>query len=362
MTRRTLHARVGLLAVSTVVSVLAGEVAYRAYSRGSGHTADGDRPWRQRISRMNATIYRRSDDPRLIYEPRPASSVEMPYGAAGFNAAGMRDDREHTERGDGRARVAVVGDSVVWGEEIALADTLPRHIESASGGRAEVLNFGVSGYDTAQEALWYERAVRRWRPSVVVVVYCINDVMIMSGPFNRYATPDEARRKDEQDAFFDRVAPLRAETLEGLGQREEERATLRWVARARSAWRVERHQRSADYRDEYTVMYAQTERVARVAAGLRALGESIRADGAVGHLVVSPVLRDWSHYHWRAAHAAVAAAGRAAGFTVHDPIDEWRASTRPEALRLPGDALHYRGEGNRVLGAYVARAIGVAAR
>ncbi len=362
MTRRAVGVRLGLLAVGTVVAVLGGEVVYRVYSRGSGHTSDGDRPWRQRISRMNATIYQRSDDARLIYEPHRGASVLMPYGVAGFNAAGMRDDREHDERGDGRTRVAVVGDSVVWGEEIALADTLPRHIEAASGGRAEVLNFGVSGYDTAQEALWYVRAVRRFRPTVVVVVYCINDVMIMSGPFNRYATPEEMRRKDEQDAFFDRVAPVRAETLEGLGQREEEGASLRWVARARSAWRVQRHQRSADYRDEYTVMYALPDRVARVAEGLRALGDAVRADGATGHLVISPVLRDWSHYHWQAAHALVAAAGRAAGFTVHDPLDEWRASTRPEALRLPGDALHYRGDGNRVLGRYVARVVGVGGR
>lgn len=360
MGRGSMGVRLGLVAASTGLSLLVGEAAYRAYARRNEHTSDGDRPWRQRISRMNATIYRRSDDPGLIYEPRPGSSVAMPYGAAGFNGAGMRDDREHAERPDGRTRVAVVGDSVVWGEEVALADTLPRHIEAASGARAEVLSFGVSGYDTAQESLWYVRAVRRWRPSVVVVVYCINDVMIMSGPFNRYATPEEMRRKDDQDAFFDRVAPVRAETLEGLGRREEEGATLRLLARARSAWRVERHQRSDDYRDEYTVMYAQPGRVARVAEGLRALGESIRADGATAHLVISPVLRDWSHYHWRSAHAQVAAAGRAAGFTVHDPLDGWRASTRPEALRLPGDALHYRGDGNRVFGAYIARAIGLA--
>ncbi len=44
---------------------------------------------------MNRTIYRRADDPALVYEPNPGASVPMSYGDAGFNAAGMRDDREH---------------------------------------------------------------------------------------------------------------------------------------------------------------------------------------------------------------------------------------------------------------------------
>ncbi len=65
----------------------------------------------------------------------------------------------------------------------------------------------MSGYDTAQEARWYERAVRPYRPRVVALVYCLNDAMLVSGPYNRFATPEELARKDAQDALWNRLAP-----------------------------------------------------------------------------------------------------------------------------------------------------------
>ncbi len=109
---------------------------------------------------MNETIYRASSIEGLVYEPTPSSSVEMEYGAAGFDAAGMRDDEEHALAPDpARTRVAIVGDSIVWSEFLPVWDSLPERVEEALGReRYEVLPFGVSGYDTTQEAIWYEHA------------------------------------------------------------------------------------------------------------------------------------------------------------------------------------------------------------
>src|SRR5262249_24936879 len=150
-----------------------------------------------------------SADPALIYEPVPGASATMEYGAAAFDRGSMRDDREHAPQPDARVRIAIVGDSLVWSEFVSLADSLPRRVGAALGPRYEVLNFGVTGYDTTQEAAWYEHTVRAFHPQIVVVVHCMNDEMIMSGPFERYATPAEHARKDAQDALFDRVAPVR---------------------------------------------------------------------------------------------------------------------------------------------------------
>jgi lysophospholipase L1-like esterase len=352
-------ARLSLLLGSTAVAWLAAEGVYRRVRAREARHATDDGAWRERVRRMNRTIYRRSDDPALVYEPAPGRGVAMPYGVAGFNAAGMRDDREHDPAPDGRLRVAMVGDSIVWSEEVALEDSLPRGVERALGGRdrAEVLNFGVTGYDTVQEARWYERAVRPFRPRVVAVVYCLNDVMIMSGPYNRFATPEEAARKDAQDALLDRLAPVRAETIEDLADRAERDATFRLFARLRGWLFVRGYERRADYTDEYRLMYAQADRVARVRDALDALGAAIRADGAAAHLFISPVLRSWDRYHWYEIHARVAAMGRAAGFVVHDPLAVWQRRERAEALRLPGDALHYGARGNRVFGRYIADAL-----
>lgn len=352
---RAALAKLCLASFSTLVSLVLAEGAYRVHLARSAKGAD-DTAWRDRIRSMNRTIYRRASDPALVYEPSPGAHVEMPYGDAGFNLASMRDDHEHSP--DDRTRVAIVGDSIVWSEEVSLHDSLPRAVERALGAqRYEVLNFGVSGYDTAQEALWYERAVRPTRPSVVVVVYCMNDAMLMSGPYNRFATPEEAAHKDAQDALWEQLAPRRAETLEGLAQRRAAGASLRMLADLRTWAEVRRYERSAEYTDEYLLSHAQPDRAERVRASLTRMGAAIRADGARAVLVVSPVLRGWENYHWRAIHARVSHDGRDAGFEVRDPLDAWLSHERAEQLRLPGDSLHYGARGNERFGAFIAQAV-----
>jgi lysophospholipase L1-like esterase len=345
---------------STLVSLGLAEGVYRL--RQSGAPAPTDDPeWRARIRAMNATLYRRSDDPALVYEPNPGASVPMSYGAAAFNLAGMRDDREHarSQAPDGRLRVALLGDSIAWSEEVSLHDSLARALERALGGeaKAEVLPFGVSGYDTAQEARWYERAVRPFHPRVVALVYCLNDAMIVSGPYNRFATPEELALKDAQDALWDRLARVRAETLDTLAAEDERAAWLRLPTRARWWWTMRGYDQSPDYTDEILLSHAQPDRAARVRGALAALGAALRADGARALLFISPVLHAWERYPWRGIHAQVAAWGREAGFEVHDPLATWQGRERPEALQLPGDPLHYGPLGNERFGRFIAGAI-----
>lgn len=91
--KRTLG-RVALVLASMALAIGGAELAYRARLASAEAPDGGDDDWRRRYRHMNDTIYRRSDDPGLVYEPVPASSVEMEYGSAAFNAAGLREDRE----------------------------------------------------------------------------------------------------------------------------------------------------------------------------------------------------------------------------------------------------------------------------
>jgi len=347
--RRKTLGRVALVLASTALSLLIAEGVYRYVSAARPDDGHADEAWRQRVSRMNHGIYRRSDDARLVYEPRPSSSVAMEYGPAAFNAAGMRDDREHPRETQDE-RIALLGDSVAWGEHLALRSSLARRLEAESG-RA-VLAFGVSGYDTAQEALWYERAVRPFHARTVVVVYCLNDVLIMSGPYNAWATPDDAQRKDAQTAWLDRVAALRAETLDAITERDARDAAWKSLARLRALLRERTYELSSDYTDELLVAYADVPRVTRMRDSLRRLAAAIHADGARAHLVIAPVLRAWDTYHWDAIHALVAASARDAGFSVHDPRSEWRGVERAEDLRI--DSLHFGEHGTQLLAKYLA--------
>lgn len=351
--------RGALLIASLALSVVVGEGVFRwVLSRGEMEAPMDDVEWRARYRRMNETLYVRSEVPGLVYEPRPGSSVEMEYGQASFNLAGMRDTREFSEALTDKRRVIMIGDSLVWSEFMSLRDSLPRQVERALGPVSyEVLNLGVSGYETAQEALWYERAASRFRPHVVVVVFCMNDLMIMSGPYNRYANEEERRRKEEQDVMFDRVAPVRRETIDAVNRRDESSSSFKLFGRARTLWR--RAALASSYVDEYTVTAADEERIATLEKALAGLARAIEADGARGVLVISPVLESWDRYHWEAMHHTLSRLGEGAGFTVLDPIERWRSDHDPRTLRFPGDNLHYNPRGNALLADVVAARSGL---
>lgn len=352
--RRRALGRLALVVCTLAVSLAVAEGAYRIYVASSAKSDGDDDGWRQRYRHMNETLYRRSADAELVYEPVASSAVQMEYGTAAFDAARIRDDREHAVVHGPLLRVAMVGDSLVWSELVAVGDSLPRRTEEALGGRAEVLNFGVTGYDTAQEARWYETAVRAFHSDVVVVVWCMNDSMIMSGPFERFANARDRARKDAQDALFARVAPVRRETLGDVLSERERRAPSRLLGHALGL--VERSRFEARYVDEYLVIHRQAARRAATRAALARLGAAVRADGAEPVLVISPVLEAWDHYHWSSIHAFARRTGEAAGFTVVDPLDAWRGHDDPHDLRVPGDNLHYGEHGNRVFGRTIAAA------
>ena len=91
------------------------------------------------------------------------------------NTLGMRD-RERSTAPVGR-RVAVIGDSFTQGLHVADEETVSRRLEAMLGGKAEVLNFGVSSVGTSVELLTYRARVRAFEPDVVLLMfYAGNDV------------------------------------------------------------------------------------------------------------------------------------------------------------------------------------------
>lgn len=354
MSRRA-WGRVGLVLGSLVAALLVGEGVLRA-QLALEDAPGSDDDWYERYRRMNTTIYQRSDDPELVYEPVAGASVEMEYGPAAFTEAGMRDDRAHAIEPDGRTRVALLGDSLVWGEFLALHQTLGPRLRERLGDDFEVLPLGVTGYDAAQEARWYEVRARPYSPEVVVVVWCMNDLLIMSGPFERFADEEDRARKDAQEALFERVASVRRETIDGVVSRAEDELPSRLLARAWGLWRRWRFE--AEYTDELLVAFGHAPYRRRAADAIARLGAAVAQDGARGVLVISPVLDDWGDYRWGALHDFVRERGEAAGFEVIDPLEQWRGAHDPESMRVSGDILHYDGSGTEALADVIAAAIG----
>jgi hypothetical protein len=101
-----------------------------------------------------------------------------------INRDGLRDRERALEPRAGILRVAMLGDSYVQGVNVPADQTLPALLEdrlapclAGSSQVPEVINFGVSGYGTAQELLTFRHHAAKYRPHVVMLaVYTGNDI------------------------------------------------------------------------------------------------------------------------------------------------------------------------------------------
>jgi lysophospholipase L1-like esterase len=119
-------------------------------------------------------------DQLLGWRPRP--NVQGVHDIPGLfsstfrtNRQGLRGVREFPfERGKA-ARMVVVGDSFTWGygvndEDVyvsKLAELLPK---------VEIINLGVTAYGPSQELEYFKSEGVRYRPDIVVLSFCLNDI------------------------------------------------------------------------------------------------------------------------------------------------------------------------------------------
>src|ERR1044072_8242469 len=129
----------------------------------------------------------------VFYEPDASRGYALRPGMAGWdrkegeafvriNSDGLRD-REHTkEKPADTLRVAVVGDSYAEAfqvaQEKAFWAVMERRLQDCpalGGRRVEVINFGVSGYGTAQELITLREKVWEYSPDVVLLAVTTNN-------------------------------------------------------------------------------------------------------------------------------------------------------------------------------------------
>jgi hypothetical protein len=95
-----------------------------------------------------------------------------------INAAGFRDGTHDLAKPRGTLRIAVLGDSFSEALQVPLGGTFWRVLErelgaceALSGRKVEVLNFGVSGYSTAQEFITLQQRVWDYDPDIVLLAF-----------------------------------------------------------------------------------------------------------------------------------------------------------------------------------------------
>ena len=150
-----------LLGASLVVALVLGEAALRVVG-------------------YNAPVWYQPDA-RLGWTLRPGLSglwTREGRGPVEVNAAGLRDVDHKVEKPADTYRIAVLGDSYSEAFQLPAKEAywalLPERLAAcgvAAGKRIEVLNFGVSGYGTAQELLTLETKAIRYQPDLVILQF-----------------------------------------------------------------------------------------------------------------------------------------------------------------------------------------------
>jgi lysophospholipase L1-like esterase len=117
-----------------------------------------------------------------------------------INARGLRDREIGYDNPQNAYRILVLGDSYAEGLHVAQEETFPKQLETRladPGHPVEVINGGVSGWGTDQEAIFYAIEGFRYEPDLVLLLLFIrNDVL------NNYDPLETARMGSVQKPFF----------------------------------------------------------------------------------------------------------------------------------------------------------------
>jgi hypothetical protein len=127
---------------------------------------------------LSAAAFVPSGNPALLYALRPNFQGLYAGNWVSINSEGLRG-RELAQEGTLLFRVALLGDSVAFGQGVDEDRTLPAQLavrlQRKLGSHAEVANLGVPGYDTCQELLRFREAAARLKPRVAILLYLDND-------------------------------------------------------------------------------------------------------------------------------------------------------------------------------------------
>ena len=154
-----------VVAASLLVGLLIAEAALRiiGYSFPTFYTTDDARGFA--LSAGAEGLYRKEGE---VY--------------VRVNSAGLRDREHQKAKPPGVLRIAIVGDSYAEALQVpqestfwAVLERRLRECPTLAGREVEVINFGVSGYGTAQELITLREHVWDYSPDIVLLAFTTNN-------------------------------------------------------------------------------------------------------------------------------------------------------------------------------------------
>jgi hypothetical protein len=147
-----------------------------------------------------------------------------------INARGLRDREIGYDNPDGALRILSLADSFGEALQVELEDTYHKQLEQllidSLGRPVEVLNAGVGGWGTDQEAIFYVAEGFRYNPDVVLLAFFTRNDAV-----NNYGPLEIARNGGRQQKEFFSLSPdgelIPPPVQEGLEMQAVEESSLR---------------------------------------------------------------------------------------------------------------------------------------
>jgi lysophospholipase L1-like esterase len=292
--RVRLPRKLALAAAALVLALAAAEIAVRVSGRADLAPLGGD----EKNNDWKALVHRPSSVPGLDYELVPNLDTTSREMHIRTNSIGQRDDEPLPGDAPGLWRIAALGDSITFAfhvePEEGFASLLERRLNDTPlcpGRRADIVNFGVSGYSTPDEVAQFAAKGLPLGPDLVLLEYCLND--------------PETEPIQPLPRFFART------------EWWERSALLRWIGQT---WR--RRQMSAAPGEDYMQALHRRDHpgwraVEGAFAELRGL---VEPRGIPVVVAIFPMLtpKAWPNYPYESVHAQVAELARANGFLAVD--------------------------------------------
>ncbi len=97
--------------------------------------------------------------------------------------------KEFSEKKNGVYRIVGLGDSVAFGVGVCREKVFLSKLENKLNSRIremsfEVINASVSGYSAMQEYMFLKKYVLSWKPDMVIITVCPNDLYSSENPFH----------------------------------------------------------------------------------------------------------------------------------------------------------------------------------
>jgi lysophospholipase L1-like esterase len=370
---REMLARLALIAAALAIAFVVGELAVRGLER-FGVLAD---PREGALFEIveHAGKSRMSENEILFWEPDPDHPM--------INADGFRD-RDYDVGKSDAVRIVVLGDSVTFGRGVPLEGTYVKLLEERlnreerGGLRYEVLNLGVSGYNSRQQLEFYETKGRKYEPDLIVIGFVLNDTLPANRQLEALAALADRRSGKTTQEQADwrefrkrwRTDPRFRESMNQLrsavpdAQWEEHAARRKAAARKSPGGsrlialvrdRLKRLRQEAQVgRHPWVVRSYSNPKTWRIVGDSFAGFSRISAkDGVPVLVVIFPLLTDFEDYAFVSIHEKVANEARERGLEVLDLYERFRGEDA-ESFRQSGqDTVHPNAQGHRSVAQWI---------